>query len=124
MDRKAVRGWLMYDWANSAFATTIMAAVMPIFYKSVAGGDLLGNTAENYWGYTQTVAMLFVALLSPVMGAIADYSGAKVKFLSVFALIGALATMFMALIGHRRLAACIHSCHFRDHWFFCREYLL
>ena len=44
--------------------------------------------------------MLFVALLSPVMGAIADYSGAKVKFLSVFALIGALATMFMALIGH------------------------
>jgi UMF1 family MFS transporter len=100
MDRKAVRGWLMYDWANSAFATTIMAAVMPIFYKSVAGGDLLGNTAENYWGYTQTVAMLFVALLSPVMGAIADYSGAKVKFLSVFALIGALATMFMALIGH------------------------
>ncbi|MFC5652394.1 MFS transporter [Paenibacillus solisilvae] len=99
MDRKAVRGWLLYDWANSAFATTIMAAVMPIFYKSVAGADLVGNTAENYWGYTQTIAMLFVALLSPIMGAIADYSGAKVKFLAVFAFIGALATMFMSLIG-------------------------
>ncbi|WP_125666276.1 MFS transporter [Paenibacillus baekrokdamisoli] len=100
MNRQAVRGWLMYDWANSAFATTIMAAVMPIFYKTVAGSDLPGNTAENYWGYTQTVAMIFVAVLSPIMGAIADYSGSKVRFLTAFAIIGALATMCMGFIGH------------------------
>jgi UMF1 family MFS transporter len=99
MDRKAVRGWLMYDWANSAFATTIMAAVMPIFYKEVAGGDLPGNTAENYWGFTQTIAMLFVALLSPIMGAIADYSGVKVRFLTYFAVMGAISCGVMAFIG-------------------------
>jgi UMF1 family MFS transporter len=89
----------MYDWANSAFATTIMAAVMPIFYKTVAGEGLTGNTAENYWGFTQTVAMLCVAVLSPILGAIADHSGAKVKFLSVFAVMGALASAAMGMIG-------------------------
>ncbi|GGD74827.1 MFS transporter [Paenibacillus nasutitermitis] len=99
MNRKVVRGWLMYDWANSAFATTIMAAVMPVFYKTVAGEGLPGNTAENYWGFTQTIAMICVALLSPVMGAIADYSGVKVRFLSFFAIIGALSCGAMAFVG-------------------------
>ncbi|MCQ6558673.1 MFS transporter [Paenibacillus mendelii] len=99
MNRKAVRSWLMYDWANSVFATTILAAVMPIYYKDVAGAGLPGNTAENYWGYTQTVAMLCVALLSPIMGAIADHSGSKVKFLSFFAVMGALASAALALAG-------------------------
>ncbi|WP_274652430.1 MFS transporter [Paenibacillus humicola] len=99
MDRKAVRGWLMYDWANSAFATTIMAAVMPIFYKTAAGAGLPGNTAENYWGYTQTAAMICVAVLSPILGAIADYSGSKVRFLTAFAVIGSLSCAAMGLVG-------------------------
>ncbi|MBW7453994.1 MFS transporter [Paenibacillus sepulcri] len=99
MNRKVVRGWLMYDWANSAFATTIMAAVMPVFYNTVAGSGLTGNTAENYWGYTQTIAMICVAVLSPIMGAIADYSGMKVRFLSFFAVIGAISCGAMAFIG-------------------------
>ncbi|MBP3962236.1 MFS transporter [Paenibacillus lignilyticus] len=99
MNPKAVRSWMMYDWANSAFVTTIMAAVMPIYYKTVAGADLSGNTAENYWGYTQTIAMIFVAILCPIMGAIADYSGSKVRFLSVFMFIGSIATICMAMVG-------------------------
>ncbi|AZN40147.1 MFS transporter [Paenibacillus albus] len=99
MNTKAVRSWIMYDWANSAFATTVMAAVMPVFYKTVAGANLDGNTAENYWGYTQTIAMIFVALLCPVLGAIADFAGSKVKFLSIFMIIGALATVAMGLVG-------------------------
>ncbi|TYP71282.1 UMF1 family MFS transporter [Paenibacillus methanolicus] len=89
----------MYDWANSAFATTMLAAVMPIYYKSVAGQGLEGNMAENYWGYTQSAGMLLVAVLSPVLGAIADASGSKVKFLAVFAFMGALASSGMALAG-------------------------
>ncbi|WP_219835931.1 MFS transporter [Paenibacillus sp. R14(2021)] len=99
MNPKAVRSWIMYDWANSAFATTIMAAVMPIYYKTVAGADLAGNTAESYWGYTQTIAMLLVAVLCPILGAIADYSGAKVRFLTVFMFIGAVASLGMAFVG-------------------------
>ncbi|WP_020616027.1 MFS transporter [Paenibacillus daejeonensis] len=99
MKRKAIRGWLMYDFANSAFATTILAAVMPVFYETVAGIDLPGNKAEVYWANTQTIAMLCVAILSPILGAIADHIGAKVRFLGVFMLMGALASSGLALAG-------------------------
>ena len=99
MKRKAIRGWLMYDFANSAFATTILAAVMPVFYETVAGIDLPGNKAEVYWANTQTIAMLCVAVLSPILGAIADHIGAKVRFLGVFMLMGALASSGLALAG-------------------------
>ncbi|QHT60056.1 MFS transporter [Paenibacillus lycopersici] len=99
MNPKAVRSWIMYDWANSAFVTTIMAAVMPVFYKEVAGKGLIGNAAENYWGFTQTIAMLFVAVLCPILGAVADYAGSKVRFLSAFMYIGAAASVGMAFIG-------------------------
>lgn len=99
LNHKAVRGWLMYDWANSAFATTILAAVMPVYYVSVAGIHLSEETAAYYWGFTQSIATLSVALLSPVMGAIADYTGSKMKFLTFFAIIGALASAAMAFTG-------------------------
>ena len=72
--RREILSWSMYDWANSAFATTIMAAVLPIYYSRVAGAELGANTATVYWGYTLSIALLITALLAPVMGAIADYS--------------------------------------------------
>ncbi|WP_082083798.1 MFS transporter [Paenibacillus beijingensis] len=90
----------MYDFANSAFATTMMAAVMPIYYKTVAGSGLAGNTAENYWGFTQSIAMLLVAVMSPLAGAIADASGSKLKFLGFFTVLGAAASALMALVGN------------------------
>ena len=85
----------MYDWANSAFATTIMASVLPAYYSRVAAGDLTPATASSYWGYTNTIAMLTVAVLSPILGAIADYKQAKLKFLASFAFIGILATVML-----------------------------
>ena len=96
-DKKQVRSWIMYDWANSAFATTIMAAVLPIYYKSVAAKDL-GNLATSYWGYTTTRAMLIIAVLSPILGAIADYKGNKKSFLKFFVLLGSLATAMLFLV--------------------------
>jgi len=53
LHRQIVNSWCMYDWANSAFATTIMAAVLPPFYNTVAGANLGGNRATVYWGYTR-----------------------------------------------------------------------
>lgn len=99
MDKRAVRGWVMYDWANSAFATTIMAAVMPIFYADVAGKGLDGSTATSYWGYTQSIALVFIVLLSPVLGAIADASRSKVAFLRFFMYMGVIACILMTFIG-------------------------
>jgi UMF1 family MFS transporter len=90
--RKVINAWSMYDWANSAFATTILAAILPVYYSQVAGSTLPGNLATVYWGYTVTIALLITAFLSPILGAIADYSGLKKKFLLTFAAIGILFT--------------------------------
>jgi MFS transporter, UMF1 family len=98
--RRAVNGWVMYDWANSAFATTTMAAVLPVFFSAVAAkGALTPVQASSTWGLTQTLAMLFVALGAPVLGAIADYSGSKKRFLAAFAIPGILACALMIFIG-------------------------
>lgn len=87
-ERLAVFGWTMYDWANSAFGTTIMAAVLPVYYSRVAAAGLSPNLATAYWGYTNAFALLVIALLSPVLGALADFTGGKKRFLSVFVLVG------------------------------------
>ncbi len=97
-NRRTVWGWVLYDWANSAFATTIMAAVLPTFYSTVAAAGLPPNRASSYWGYTNTVAMLIIAVSAPVLGAIADYLNAKKKFLAVFASVGILGTLLLYTI--------------------------
>ncbi|TMV50243.1 MFS transporter [Paenibacillus mesophilus] len=101
MDRQTVRAWVMYDWANSAFATTMMAAVLPIFYSDVAASTLPNEQmATSYWGMTQSVAMLIVAVLTPILGAIADYSGFKVLFLRLFSYLGILASLCFVFVGN------------------------
>lgn len=97
-NRKEILSWCLYDWANSAFATTVMAAILPVYYSKVAGSTLPGNTATAYWGYTIAIALLITALLSPIMGAIADYSGIKKKLLMVFAGIGIFATALLYFV--------------------------
>ena len=89
----------MYDWANSAFATTIMAAVLPTFYSEVAGANLKPVQASSYWGYTNTIAMLLVAVAAPILGAMADHSGARKRFLSGFASLGILFTALLVLVS-------------------------
>ena len=97
--RKIVNAWCMYDWANSAFATTILASVFPIYYGTVAGAGLSGNRATVLWGYTTSFALLMVALSAPVLGAMADYSRAKKKFLFVFTVIGVVFTALLSTVG-------------------------
>ena len=99
MDKKAVRAWIMYDAANSAYVTTMVAAVLPIFYFDVAGAGLPDHMAASYWGYTQSIGMVLVALLAPLLGAIADLSGYKIRFLRVFAYIGILSTAAFIFVG-------------------------
>jgi MFS transporter, UMF1 family len=89
----------MYDWANSAFVTTILAAVLPIYYANVAGKNLPEGTATQYWGYTQSIAALCIVFLAPILGAIADYSSSKKKFLQFFAYMGMIASILLAFVG-------------------------
>jgi UMF1 family MFS transporter len=98
--RKIVNAWCMYDWANSAFATTIMGALFPPFYRAlVIESGLAENTATAYWGYTTSIALLVIALIAPVLGAIADYTGGKKRYVAFFAGLGILATAAFVFIG-------------------------
>lgn len=99
MNKTAIRSWAMYDWANSAFATTIIAAVLPIFYHDVAAKGLSNATATAYWGYSQSIAVIIVAVLAPILGTMADYSHSKKKFLGSFAAIGILASILLSFVG-------------------------
>ena len=82
--KRAITAWTMYDWANSAFATTVMAAVLPVYYAQVAGATLEGNLATVYWAYTTSFSLLAAAILGPILGALADFRGSKKRFLAAF----------------------------------------
>jgi UMF1 family MFS transporter len=98
--KRIINAWCMYDWANSAFATTIMAAMFPPFYRSlVTEAGLAESTATAYWGYTTSVALLVIALVAPVLGAIADYTGGKKRYVAFFAGLGILSTAAFVFIG-------------------------
>ena len=95
LDRRDVRAWVMYDWANSAFQTTIIAAVFPIYFKSVAAADLPQAVAISRFAWATTIAILIVAMVAPLLGAIADYAPVKKRLLGVFLGIGVSATAAM-----------------------------
>jgi UMF1 family MFS transporter len=98
IEKKAVWGWVIYDWANSAFATTVMAGFFPIFFKQYwsYGADVNVSTAQL--GFGNSIASLLVALIAPVLGAIADKGSAKKKFLIFFAYLGVLMTAALFLV--------------------------
>ena len=89
--------WIMYDWANSVYATNIMAAIYPtIFASTIPGGDIR-------WGYGTSIATFIVAILAPFLGAVADYKGMKKKLFTLFALLGIVFTPLMAALGSWKL---------------------
>lgn len=92
--KRAQFGWVMYDWANSAFATTIMGAILPNYFLAYIATE----GALSIWGYTVAIGSLIAALISPVLGAIADFRGAKKKFMAFFIALGVISTALMFLI--------------------------
>ena len=95
--KREIRAWTMYDWANSAFATTIMAAVFPIFYATLGAAGETGAIMTSRWGFTTAIAALIAAVISPLLGALADFSGSKKKFLTIFMLLGVISTALLFL---------------------------
>jgi UMF1 family MFS transporter len=96
--------WAMYDWANSTFATTVMAAFVPIFNKDFWSGGASDTVSTFRLSAASSTAAVIVAVLAPILGAIADRGGAKKRFLAVFAGMGALATAGLASAGHGQWA--------------------
>ena len=92
--------WIFYDWANSIYATNIMAAIFPILYSQVAGDGSLG---DHLYGYAVSFANLLVAVLAPYLGSIADFKGMKKKLWTGFMLAGVVFTAVMGLVGSWQL---------------------
>lgn len=98
--RRRIWAWTMYDWGNSAFATTILAAVLPAYYSSVAGATLPSEaTATAYWSVGLSLSLFLVAIMSPILGTISDIKRNKKPLLSVFAGVGIVATGLLILVG-------------------------
>src|SRR6188472_1932587 len=68
LDRPELRAWAMYDWANSAMMTTIIAAVFPIYYDEVAGASLPKGQPAAQFALASTIGMVFIAILAPILG--------------------------------------------------------
>jgi MFS transporter, UMF1 family len=100
MDRKKVWSWAFYDWANSAYSTTVMAGFFPVFFKNYwsAGTDPVTTTAKL--GLTLSISSLIIALLSPTLGVLADLRGLKKIMCTFFMLIGAASCAWMSIIDY------------------------
>jgi UMF1 family MFS transporter len=97
-----VLAWAFYDWANSAFATTVIAGFFPIFFKQFWGSGLAAADSTRALGYTSSAASLILVCVAPLLGALADQLGAKKRFLLGFTLVGVLATgaLYWLAAGH------------------------
>jgi MFS transporter, UMF1 family len=111
LHRPELRAWASYDWAVSAMQTTIMAAVFPIYFVKVASAGLPPGRGSQQLAYANTVALVIVTVLSPVLGALADHSAAKKKLLAAFAVLGAAACagMFFIEAGDVTLATVLYA---------------
>lgn len=95
---KSYYSWAIYDWANSAFATTVMAGFFPVFFSEYWTQGAPSSKTTFYLGLGNSLASLIVAILAPILGAIADHGSYKKKFLITFAFIGCLMTANLALV--------------------------
>ena len=86
--RRNVVSWALYDWANSSFATTVMAGFFPIFFKQYWSAGTEATVSTFRLGMGNGVASALIALMAPLLGAIADRGGARVKLLLFFTLLG------------------------------------
>jgi len=105
--KRAIIGWCMYDWANSAFATSILAGILPVYFASLVPGEGLAikwgplsftTTASGLWAYGISFSLLLTAVAAPILGALADFSGSKKRFLFGFTYIGAAFTLLLYFV--------------------------
>jgi UMF1 family MFS transporter len=108
--RRAVWSWALYDWANSAFATTVIAGFFPVFFKEYWSDGAEATITTFRLGMTNGLASLLVAFAAPVVGAIADGWGARKRLLLAFAGLGIVMTggLYFVQQGQWPLAAVLY----------------
>lgn len=99
LERKRIISWALYDWANSAFATTVVAGLFPIFFKDFWCKNLPATESTFYLGLSISIAGLLVAIAAPLLGAFADQGSAKKRLLFLFAMLGIAMTGSFFFVG-------------------------
>ncbi|MGC9311597.1 MAG: MFS transporter, partial [Sediminispirochaetaceae bacterium] len=104
--KSSIWSWALYDWANSAFATTVMAGFFPVFFKSYWADPTNLQQSTFYLGMANSISAIIVAALAPFLGAVADRGSAKKKFLIFFAFLGIIMTgaLWFVRMGYWQLA--------------------
>jgi UMF1 family MFS transporter len=97
-DARSRYSWALYDWANSAFATTVMAGFFPLFFKQFWSQGVEATHSTYYLGLGNSLASLLIVVLAPIFGAMADAGGLRKRMLAAFASLGLLATGALFLI--------------------------
>jgi UMF1 family MFS transporter len=95
--RRAQRAWCLYDWANSVFATSVVSAILPVYFARVAAKSMAAHDATAIWGYASAIALAITAVLSPIVGALADQSRRRKPLLMGCVVLGCAGTMGLAL---------------------------
>lgn len=104
-DQRTIFGWAMYDWANSAYSTAIAGALLPALFADEivpeGGFEIFGRSlsGETLWAAVVGIGAFVLFLATPVLGAIADFSATKRRFMRVFATVGSLVSVLLALMG-------------------------
>ncbi len=105
-----IYSWALYDWANSAYATTVMAGFFPLFFKSYFSSETDVITSTANLGIANSVSSMIIVLMAPFLGAVADVGGLKKRFLFLFTYLGILMSGSLALVqqGDWELAAFVY----------------
>ena len=98
-NNKSIYSWALYDWANSAYATTVMAGFFPIFFKAYYSVDTDVTVSTAQLGFANSLSSFVIVLIAPLLGAIADTGSLKKRFVFLFAYLGILMSATLALVG-------------------------
>lgn len=96
---KKVFAWALYDWANSAFATTVMVVFFPLFFKQYLAAGQDAVTSTSWLAIANGTSSFVLAVMAPALGALADKGNAHIRFLAIFTAIGVIPTALLAFVG-------------------------
>jgi len=97
--RRDTVSWALYDWANSAFATTVLAGFFPVFFQQFWSTGVDPTISTSRLGFANAIAGIIVAVLAPVLGAIADRTAGRKRQLVIWAMLGVIGTASLGFIG-------------------------
>lgn len=97
--QKQVLSWALYDWANSAFAATVMVVFFPVFFKQYWSAGVSATQSTFWLGMTNGTASFLLAIMAPLLGALGDRGGSRLRFLLAFTVLGVVSTAGLSLVG-------------------------